>query len=45
MMRKGRLSWCMGSTVRVSGAVICETVPDPNVGVSRAWTGKGEESG
>ena len=42
-MNKGRLSWCVGPTVRMSGAVMCIIVPDPNGRVSRAWTGKGEE--
>lgn len=44
-MRKGRLSWCLGLTVRLSGAVTCIIVPDPKGGLSRAWTGQGEESG
>ena len=43
VMMKGRLSWCMVPTVRVSGAVICVIVPDPNGRVSRAWTGKEEQ--
>jgi hypothetical protein len=43
--RKGRLSSCLGPTLRVSGAVTCVIVPDPNGCISKAWTGKGEESG
>jgi hypothetical protein len=42
MVRKGMLSWGMGPTV--SSAVMCITVPDPNGCLSKAWTGKGEDS-
>jgi hypothetical protein len=44
-MKKGRLSWCLSPTVRVSGAVTCVIVPDPNGRISNAWTANGEESG
>ena len=45
VMRKERLSWCLGPTVRVSEAVMCIIVLDPNGRISRALTGKGEENG
>ena len=34
----------MGRTVRGNGVVMCAIMSDLNCCISRAWTGKGEES-